>query len=355
MSQLTTSGNYLIDTIAITRQTGTTVLFNTAGKYSDKDIKINLTVNPGSVKVPATTITAVPQINNTATSNGYVVSFSKTQSISPQVTSAGYISSAEAVAGNVTISGATIIPQSTLSATTIIPAVNTNTTVTIGGGYYPNDRTITVKPMSAGIAANIIVNNAITKTPAISITNSTNMITTASSSTYYFQISRTITAGTVDSTYNVTRAGYIGEANNIEGDSISVTPAVTAATKVFVQAGNVSTSFAGGTVNAAIIDPIRIDLSATDVNNNGLCLTAIGNKSITYAKTAKTEGYIASGTTTSTYAAATATNNYYIKGVTLAKPASGTTSTFYITFPNGPDDNITFNFRVDSNGNVTID
>lgn len=354
MSKLIIQNNYLTDALEITNSTGTSVIFNTENKYLDKNIKLNLSVKAGAVKVNATTITATPQINNTATSTGYVVSFNKTQSIRPEIIQTGYVSNAQTVSGDITISGKTILPQSTLSITNVIPSVNAATFVTVGSGYYPTNRTITIEPMSFGQQAQIKVENQIEALPSVVITNSTNMLTSSNSSEYYFEVSGTGINGNIIPTYSVTTAGYVSQMANIEGNSTTIIPSISSTTKVYIKAGSVSTSFTGGVINSAIINPIGIDLVTTDINNNGLCLTAIGNKNTTYAKIVKTEGYISEGTTTSTYVAATATNNYYIKGITLTKPVSGTTSTFYLTFPNGANDSMTFNFTIDSNGNVTI-
>ena len=83
-----------------------------------------------------------------------------------------------------------------------------------------------------------------------------------------------------------------------------------------------------------------------------------GSGTINLTTKTTTAGYSALNATTyatGSIAASSLSNTiYYAKGVTIDAPSSGTSS-FYITVPNGNNGTITFNFYVDSNGEVTID
>ena len=85
-----------------------TYKFSTAGKYSDKDISLTVTAKSGSATTPTTTITANPTLSTTKETNGYKVSVSKSQNITPSVTE-GWISSG--TVGTVSVSGSAYIPE----------------------------------------------------------------------------------------------------------------------------------------------------------------------------------------------------------------------------------------------------
>ena len=73
-----------------------------------------------------------------------------------------------------------------------------------------------------------------------------------------------------------------------------------------------------------------------------------------YAVTAAEEGYVQSVTTTQTLAGTTVDKPYYVRGVELTSATTAATATFFLTFPNGDDDTMTFFFEIDDAGNVTI-
>lgn len=102
-----------------------------------------------------------------------------------------------------------------------------------------------------------------------------------------------------------------------------------------------------------------ISTSSTDSYNNGLSIQAhgaAGRAAVTYTNNA---GYIPahSSAVTASNAVSSSTwdgTTYYLTGVKLAAPSSGTAK-FDITVPNGnTTDFITFQFTVDSSGNVTV-
>lgn len=102
-----------------------------------------------------------------------------------------------------------------------------------------------------------------------------------------------------------------------------------------------------------------ISTSSTDAYNNGLSILAQASANRTAVTYTNTAGYIPAHTSAQTAAAATTVSSwdgdtYYLTGVTLAAPESGIAK-FDITVPNGnTTDFITFQFSVDSAGNVTV-
>ena len=308
----------------------------------------------GSVKTPDTSITVPITLNNTATSTGYVISTSKTQTISPVLTTEGYITNSDVQSGTITISGASTIPQSTLSATTITPKTNENQTVTIGAGYYHTARTVTINSMSAGTSAVINSEGSVSTAPSVTIGGTNTMAVSTSATPYYFTRTGTAAAGTVQTKYKVTTAGYTGTKAATNGGTVSVTPTKTADSTIYIQASTVSTGFSGGAVSCTNTGATNIELEDANTTNNGVNLTFKASRGQIIATTTRTAGYTAASTTTAAYAGADSNNiTKYVKGVTLNAPSSGT-ATFYLTFPNGPEDMMTFHFEIDKNGNVTI-
>lgn len=100
----------------------------------------------------AAEVTVTPTIGSTANGDG---SYPITGTATVGVTSAtaGYISDTVGTltSGSATISGT--VAGSTLSASSITPGAEQ--TVTIGAGYYPTKRTVTVKAMSEGAKSSI--------------------------------------------------------------------------------------------------------------------------------------------------------------------------------------------------------
>ena len=102
-----------------------------------------VSVGAGSVKTPGTTITANPGSPTWDSSTSkYKISVNKTQSVTPEVTTAGWID--EGTAGTITVTGSSLLTQSTWSAipsTSATPTdLNKNTIYKLTAGYYPNDR-----------------------------------------------------------------------------------------------------------------------------------------------------------------------------------------------------------------------
>ena len=109
-------------------------------------------------------------------------------------------------------------------------------------------------------------------------------------------------------------------------------------------------------VNTTATSKIELVTAANKTNDVAVQFEGSGTINLTTKTT--TAGYSALNATTyatGSIAASSLSNTiYYAKGVTIDTPSSGTSS-FYITVPNGNNGTVTFNFHVDSNGEVTID
>ena len=134
--------------------TGQKITLATAGTYVDKDIEISApTATVAAATVTASSPTITPSVSSTANTDGsYNITGSGTSSIN--VGTAGYVSSSVGTKNSGTPKVSGTVAGSTLSATEVTPAASAQT-VTIGAGYYPTSRTVTVKAASAGTAAGI--------------------------------------------------------------------------------------------------------------------------------------------------------------------------------------------------------
>lgn len=129
-----------------------------AGYYNvDRVISI-ANVRLGVVKTPATTITVTPTVGAYETNKGYPINVSATQSVVPNVGKSGYIEPSGGVANDYVQAGTitvqdddlTYLAQSTLSTNSVTPSTSGAQTVTIGAGYYPSSRTVTVGAVTVG-------------------------------------------------------------------------------------------------------------------------------------------------------------------------------------------------------------
>jgi len=84
-------------------------------------------VKSGAVSTPATTITSNPTISINTSTGLITATNSKTQSVTPTVSTAGWISSG--TAGTITVSGSGISQLSVQAATTITPTTSEQTAV----------------------------------------------------------------------------------------------------------------------------------------------------------------------------------------------------------------------------------
>lgn len=111
------NGDTLYDTITIDKQSGTVIRFGTDGKYLEKDIKLTLNVQSGSVSVSNVSVTANPTISFNANTGVVTATNSATESIGATI-SPGFVSSGS-TSGTATISGSSTytVPIATISET----------------------------------------------------------------------------------------------------------------------------------------------------------------------------------------------------------------------------------------------
>jgi len=102
--------------IELQQQTGTDVT-----QYATASVK------SGAVNVPTTTVTTTPTISVNTSTGLITASNSKSQSISPSVSTAGWINTG--TAGTITISGSATSQLSTQAAKTITPTTSVQTAV----------------------------------------------------------------------------------------------------------------------------------------------------------------------------------------------------------------------------------
>lgn len=196
------------------------------------------------------------------------------------------------------------------------------------------------------------------------VTNAANgdAINTTPSSGVYVAIKTAEDTATLTVKENITTAGFVpaGEFNN---ETILV--GATASDMTYIPIKTTSLSFAGGALNnkaatATFVNANNkvISAASTDSYNNGLSVQAkgtAGRAAVTYTNNA---GWLdANNSTSASEAVTTSTWNgttYYLTGVKIASPSSGIAK-FDITVPNGnTTDFITFQFQVDSSGNVYV-
>lgn len=169
------------------QKVGGTITLNTAGKYLDRNIEIaaaevnvpasngaakslgygesttisagyvdtafTVDVNINAAAVTATTGTVSASVSATAGSDGKYPITGTAVATGVAVDTAGYIADGTGTItkGSVGVSGS--VDASTLSATSITPG--DEQTVTVSAGYYPTDRTVTIKSASDGDKATL--------------------------------------------------------------------------------------------------------------------------------------------------------------------------------------------------------
>lgn len=210
-----------------------------------------------------------------------------------------------------------------------------------------------------------------TKKPVISkqntpsgITNAAdgNATTTVPSSGVYVAIKTAENTATLTAKETITTAGFV-PTDEFNNNTILV--GATASDMTYIPIKTTSLSFAGGALNnkAAIATFVNannkvISTTNTDSYNNGLSVQAqgtAGRAAVTYTNSA---GWLDAHSSTSASGAVAASTwngtTYYLTGVKIAPPSSGIAK-FDITVPNGnTTDFITFQFQIDTEGNVTV-
>lgn len=111
------NGDTLHDTITIDKASGTVIRMDTDGKYLEKDIKLTLNVQSGSVSVPNVSVTTNPTISFDANTGVVTATNSASETISATV-STGFVGGGT-ISGTATISGSSThtVPIASVSET----------------------------------------------------------------------------------------------------------------------------------------------------------------------------------------------------------------------------------------------
>ena len=267
---------------------------------------------------------------------------------------AAVLSTNTATVGYITQSTMNLDSTSMSNNGVITPNVSTTQTLNITAGYE-GARTVQIAPMSGGTqAAATVTGTAVATKPTIanatqSLTGKTQVTispTTASTditndiSPYYISISVTAPATEIPLTKTVTRAGYLGNASQITGSSVTATSSnqvfyasLTPAT-VSVSVGGTATIPTASSTSATVNNKSKISTTPTtsvsgiDQYYVALEVVAPATTLTNFTKSVNPNGYIANSNqinTSGTLSANTATYYVPIQSATLVA-SSGTAS-----------------------------
>ena len=316
-----------------------------AGGYYASKVETSMsagTVKSGSANITSATYTYDASISTTT----FTVTGSATVS-APTVptTGAGYVSSTVGTK-QTNVNGATL-----------------NTTVNKIAIKANNSGTTTKKP--------VIAKQAISISGVTDAANG-NATTTAPSSGVYIAVKSPANTGTLTSKPTVTTTGY-GTADN--GTTAGIYTATDATSTVGAEASDMTyvpiktanPTFTGGSLTVTSSMAVSPNTNSTviisDTDTCGAYISSTGSVSraaVTYASAVdgyviKDSGAIALAATASNTDQGTATKKY-INGIKIYAPSGDTERYFDVTVPNGSTTEfITFRFKVDKNGNVTVE
>lgn len=200
--------------------------------------------------------------------------------------------------------------------------------------------------------AELASEGAVTTNASVTTTNSTNM-TTATSGTYYYEVKNTAYAGTVQTKYKVTAAGYAPAKNAINSGTVSITPTKTNDAKIYIPTATLTVTKTSGTGSCSYTSGSSANVTVSDTDTSGVKITFTGSGTVIAQANVTGAGYhpiannVASG---SGLSSGDKTATKYITGVKITPG-----KTFTIQVPNGNiTDYISFVFTVDASGNVTV-
>lgn len=304
------------------------------------------------------------------------------------------MSAGTVISGSANITSATYIYDASTSTTTFTvtgsTTVSAPTVPTSGAGYIsstvgtkqPNENGATLNTTVNKIAIKANNSGTTTKKPviakqAISISGVTdaaggNAITNKPSSGVYVAVKSPANTGTLTSKPTVTVTGYgTADTSTATGiyDATDDTSTVGAAESdmTYVPIRTANPTFTGGgltvTSSMAVSPNTNSTVVISDTDTCGAYITSTGSASraaVTYAAAVngyviKSSGAVALAATSSNTNQGTATKKY-INGVKIYAPSGDTERYFDVTVPNGSTTEfITFRFKVDKNGNVTVE
>ena len=270
------------------------------------------------------------------------------------------------VTGSATVSAPTVPTAGYISSTVGTKQINTatlNTTVNKIAIKANNSGTTTKKP--------VIAKQAISISGVTDAANG-NATTTAPSSGVYVAVKSPANTGILTSKPTVTVTGYgTADTSTATGiyDATNATSTVGAAESdmTYVPIKIANPTFTGGgltvTSSMAVSPNTNSTVVISDTDTCGAYITSTGSASraaVTYAAAVngyviKSSGTVALAGTSSNTNQGTATKKY-INGVKIYAPSGDTERYFDVTVPNGSTTEfITFRFKVDKNGNVTVE
>ena len=332
----------------------------TRAEYKDTRTAGYLAARAATTILSATTCTATATVKAANAGNATYVSIK-----AASLNSSGTMATTAVVA----IGGTTNMTTSTSAVyyfTRTGSATNGKATVYYSGsaGYLPAttaSRDVTVNTAYTG-AGTVYIPTAVlgsegsvSTTPSVTIGGTTNMVT-STSAVYYFTRTGSANAGTVQTKYKATGAGYTPIVAATNGGTVSVTPSFSGNGTVYIPTSAYSISaISGGAVSCSIKTATSCTATTADAYNSGIAIQFTGSRTTATVATTATAGYMPASNKTATLAAGSANSStYYLQSVKLVAPSSGTRK-FDIIVPNGnTTDYITFQFTVDASGNVTV-
>ena len=212
--------------------------YNAAGAY----YKINAVAN-GSVTAPA----SISGTSATVSTGTNTLTLTKTVSVTPSVTTAGYISSGTAGNSSVSLTANVIVnPTPTASGATVtIPAgyysAQTTKSVSSGSATGPSSLSGTSATVSTGTNTLTLTKTNVTTTPTVSagyVSSATaSSATVALTASVTTKAAATITPGTSDQT--IAAGTYLTGAQTIAGDADLVASNIINGVQIFGVTGNV--------------------------------------------------------------------------------------------------------------------
>lgn len=402
MAVLTNNDSMLASSITISKQLGTLLTLDTDKKYVDKDIQFNIGVMSGNAVAGSATADAAVQSGGVGNisdvigskqtiqpSTGSYIKIKVDASGYSKINTAGWmpvgnltsatasetmyfpVANAEVTSGDATISGLTFAYNSVTDDFDISGSDTISAPTVVSSGYISstagskNTNTATVQASVDKVVGAVTISGTSTKTPVISnkaitasgVTDAAAgaATTTTPSSGVYIAVQTAKSTGTLTATPSITTAGY-GTATNNGLVKATKTVGAAASALTYVPITTANPSFAGGALSGtAMATGTSITLSES-INNSGASIStecSVTRSAVNYSSAVS--GWVDKESGETVLASATesmTTKTYYVNGVTLTKPSSGI-RTFAVTVPNG-DSTVTFNFNVDSQGNVTI-
>lgn len=352
-----TNGDQYTGNITIVKQTGTVVTLHTEEKYVPSDIQLTIGVQSGAGAAGSASADASVESTDDSSIGGVNISGVIGTKATSEPTSGYYIRVKAIGSGNSTVStagwlGTGALATASAESTMYFPVTAASITTT-GGGLTPTGYSATPEVALALSTSTMPSGVNITDTQPSSGYYAT-LVGSSEALSGSTSVQRAAFKDTRTAGYLPARAETIILASETSNPSVTISAGSKTRYLTIAKAEG-SNTITGGAVSCTYQTGTGVTLS-NSTNNSGVSVTFRGSRAVATATTSiSTNGYISSTDTAfaGELAASTADTTYYINGVTITPPTTGT-RTFAITVPNG-DSTVTFNFNVDSSGNVVID